>query len=95
MQVGTIAVVENNCVESMICLIADINGVIQQGKYAGQRLGDSLDIEFYNACREIDPSLPENPLNDEDEEPENYPDFDAGYWEFEDRTVCITWANST
>jgi len=96
MQVANIIVSKDGVVHTNIGLIATEQGIITQGHYAGKSLSDTLEKLFYKECRKLDPTLPEACPNEESVEdlPDNYPNFDDGYYFNPDQTmsVCMTWA---
>lgn len=94
MQVGNVIVIKNGVVDKNIAFIATEQGVVTQGSKAGTSLSYALEETFYAECRQLNSDLPAEMLSDEDELPEDYPSFDNGYYEYENQTVCLTWATT-
>ncbi len=91
MQVAAVVVMKNGEVENCYTLLGHEQGGVVQGKYAGQSLSAAVEELFYQQCRKIDSSLPEQMVSEEEELPDNYPDFDGGVFHHENQTVCLCW----
>ena len=97
-QVANVIVVRDGVVADNLGLVADDSGIVVDGLYTGKELGPLLEKLFYAECRKLDPTLPEECLNEVPDEdlPENYPSFDDGYWHPENNlnvSVCMTHSN--
>lgn len=91
MQIATIVTNEDNVVKSVEAIVAE-NGIVASGYLAGRQLWGAAESRFYAACRRLDESLPEEIPDEGEEIPDNFPDFDSGYFEVGNMTVCLVWA---
>lgn len=95
-KVMNIVVIKDGVINENDCLLAEDNGVISVGMYAGKDLYDTIDRLFYDKCREINPSLPEWKEVDWDsivDRSEDFPSFEDGFYETDNGIVCSSEAH--
>jgi hypothetical protein len=90
MKYGVVALLTGGIHIESVIIPASPFDVVISGKYAGGSFTDALDNEFYNLCRKANPALPVDMISEDDEEPENYPSCEDGYYEFGEHYVYMT-----
>jgi hypothetical protein len=90
MKHGIVALITGGVHIESVIIIGSDSGTVVSGRYAGHSFCDALDNEFYNLCRKINPALPKQMISEDDEEPENYPSCEDGYYEFGEHYVYMT-----